>query len=65
MIVNYCFYVFGATTADLDAASAECFVEEVVFRKMLSSRFKNFLPIFVDTFLLKRELNQIIFRGYV
>ena len=35
MIVNYCFHVFGATTADLDAVSVEDFVEAVVFKKML------------------------------
>ena len=63
MIVNYCFHVsvFGATMADLDAVSVEDLVEAVVLRKCLSSRFKKCLPIFVDTFLLKGELNQIIF----
>ena len=35
MIVNYCFHVFGATTADLDPVSVEDFVEAVVFKKML------------------------------
>ena len=35
MIVNYCFHVFGASIADLDAVSAEDFVEAVVFKKML------------------------------
>ena len=35
MIVNYCFHVFGATIADLDAVSVEDFVETVVLKKML------------------------------
>ena len=35
MIVNHCFHVFGATIADLDAASVEDLVEAVVSRKML------------------------------
>ena len=35
MIVNYCFYVFGATVADLDAVSVEDLVEVMVSRKML------------------------------
>ena len=57
MVVNYCFQVFS----DLDAISVEDFVEAAVFSKMLISRFKNGLPIFVDTFLLKGALKQIIF----
>ena len=60
MIVNYCFHVFGVTIVDLDAVSVEDLVEAVVLGKWLSSRFKKYLPIFVDTFLLKRVLNQII-----
>ena len=35
MIVNYCFHVFGATIADLDAVSVEDLVEAVVSRKIL------------------------------
>ena len=35
MIVNYCFHVFGAAIADLDAVSVEDSVEAVVFKKML------------------------------
>ena len=35
MIVNYCFHVFGATVADLDAVSVEDLVEVMVSRKML------------------------------
>ena len=35
MIVNYCFLVFGATIADLDAVSVEDLVEAVVSRKIL------------------------------
>ena len=35
MIVNYCFPVFGATIADLDAVSVEDLVEAVVSRKIL------------------------------
>ena len=35
MIVNYCFHVFGATIADLDAVSDEGLAEAVVSRKML------------------------------
>ena len=35
MIDNYCFHVFGATIADLDAVSVEDLVEAVVSRKML------------------------------
>ena len=61
MIVNYCFHVFGATIAELDAVSIEDLVEAVVLRKILISRFKKFLPILVDTFLLKGGLNQIMF----
>ena len=57
MIVNYCFHVFGAAIADPDAVSVEDLVEAGVLRKSLSSRFKKYLPIFVDTFLLKGELN--------
>ena len=49
MVVNYCFHVFGATIADLDAVSVEDLGD------------KKYLPIFVDTFLLKGGLNQIIF----
>ena len=57
MIVNYCFHVFGAAIADPDAVSVEDLVEAGLLRKSLSSRFKKYLPIFVDTFLLKGELN--------
>ena len=35
MIVNYYFYVFGATIADLDAVSVEDFLEAVVFKETL------------------------------
>ena len=35
MVGNYCFYAFGATIADLDAASVEDLVEAVVLRKIL------------------------------
>ena len=35
MIINYCFHVFGATMADLDAVSVEDLVEVVVSRKLL------------------------------
>ena len=61
MNVNYCVHVFGAIIADLDAVSVEDLVEAVVSRKMIISRFKKYLLIFVDTFLLKGGLNQTIF----
>ena len=35
MIANYCFHVFGATIADLDAVSAEDLEETVRLKKML------------------------------
>ena len=35
MIVYFCFHVFGATIADLDAVSVEDLVEAVVSWKML------------------------------
>ena len=35
MIINYCFHVFGAAIADLDAVSVEDLVEVVVSRKLL------------------------------
>ena len=34
MIVNYCFHVFGATIANLEAVSVEDLMEVVVLRKM-------------------------------
>ena len=61
MIINYCFHVFGATIADVEAVFVEDLVKAVVSRKMLISRFKKYWPIFVDTFQLKGGLNQIIF----
>ena len=35
MIINYCFHVFGATIADLDAVSVEDLVETVSSKKTL------------------------------
>ena len=35
MIDNYCFHVFDASIADLDAVSVEDLAEAVVSRKML------------------------------
>ena len=61
MDANYSFHVFGATIADFYAVSVKDLVEAVVWGKMLSSRFKKYSPIFVDTYLLKGRLNQIIF----
>lgn len=35
MIVNFCFYAFGATIAEFDAVSVKDLAEAVVLRKML------------------------------
>ena len=62
MIINYCFHVCGATIADLDTVSVKKILwRQWLLEKCLSYRFKKYLPIFVNTFLLKGELTQIIF----
>ena len=60
MAVNPCLHAFGATITDFDTVSLEDLLEVVIFWKMLSSKFKKYLLIFVDKFLLKGGLNQII-----
>ena len=56
MIVNYCFHVFGTTTADLDAVYVKDFVGAVVFRKMFITQIKKVFANFCGYISTEKEV---------